>query len=182
MHAPQHFLNYFWKKGRPVGVRPCPLETGESYKILSDPYLKRFSVELYQTGKFTEIVYDSALFDFRLLHAEDLDSWQRNMIEESPETTRSFLRNMDDRIVLIEECHFQNNQCVGCTLFSPHGILIAEQKIFKTEFSDPYNGVVLFDRTGRPIVIKRYAIDEQGSFATLLEELWEHSSFNDVRS
>lgn len=165
-----HFRNYYWKDGKPIGAELSAME-GCSYRIITDPYKKRFSVERYEGESCEEVIYDSNLFDFRHLKVEETDAWQRQCIEESPEKRRSLIRNMDERVILIEEAHFQDDCCRECTIYSPHGIWIATQKIFRTSCGDSFDGVTLFDRTHRPVLTKKYAVEED-VFTTLLCEEW----------
>ena len=58
--------------GKPYGrdiIDPTVAST--SYKIVSDPYFRRFSVEKYQFLQFEKVVYDSYLLDFRHLTVKD---------------------------------------------------------------------------------------------------------------
>jgi hypothetical protein len=169
-----HFLDYYWKNGKPVGSRIGSSKDKETFKVITDPYRKRFSVEKYAFGTFDEVIYDSSLFDFRHLKSEENAAWQRECIEELPDQTRSLIRSMDDRIILIEEAMFQGLLCEGCNILSPHGVLIATQTIKRTSKGDPFNGVIFQDRTGRPVIIKKYEIDDSVTFTELLSEQWEH--------
>lgn len=161
-----HFRNYFWKQGKPVGTLPAHSNDEISFKIITDPYRKRFSVEHYALGAFVEIVYDSSLFDFRHLKADECDAWQREYLDD----TRSLIRNMDERIILIEE----NQTPETCKILSSHKVWIATQKTMRKSDGNPFNGFILYDKTDRPILIKHYDVDESGLFTTLLKEEWEH--------
>lgn len=165
-----HFRNYFWKEGKPVGKDPSDA-TGETFKVITDPYRKRFSVESYSAGKFVDVVYDSNLFDFRHLKSAEIEAWQRECIDGLP--NRSLIRNIDERVILMEEAHFEGDLCTGCTLYSPQGIWIATQKMHLTSKGDAFNGVSLMDKLKRPVLIKEYSIEE-GAFSLLLQEKWVH--------
>lgn len=167
-----HFEDYFWKDGKPCGTKKTSADAPLSYRIITDPYKKRFSVEKYSLGKCQEIIYDSNLFDFRHLKAGADAAWQRECIEETEERSLSYIRNMDERIILKEEAFFSGSFCHSCKIYSPHGILIAIQKIVH---NGSWNGVMLEDILGHPILIKHYELDpSSGEFTTLLKEVWEH--------
>lgn len=160
-----HFRNYFWKEGKPQALHPCTPDEPTSYKIISDPYRKRLSVEQYISGRFERVIYDSSLFDFRHLKSEQWDTWQREHLDEK----RALLRDINDRIILME--YFQEDTC---QIFSPQGILIATQTEQRLSKNDPFNGVTLVDSNAKPVLIKHYDVDEAGNFTTLLKEVWEH--------
>jgi hypothetical protein len=169
-----HFEDYFWKDGKPVGIRKTPPEA-ISFRIITDPYKKRFSVEKYSLEKCQEVIYDSNLFDFRHLKNGADAAWQRECIEEKEEQDLSYIRNMDERIILKEEAFFSGNFCRSCKIYSPHGVLIAIQKILHRSQGDPFNGVILQDILEHPILVKHYELDESsGEFTTLLKEIWDH--------
>lgn len=166
------YHDYEWKRGRPSGVGKefDTLEMG--YKVVADPYYKRISVEKYEEGKFREVIYDSALFDFRHLRAEDA-SWQREVINENGPFITSLVRNMEDRIIFIEIAEFQEDKCLECKILSPHLVPIGKQLIFDTARGDSWNGVLLMDVLGKTILQKRYEKDPvTGDFSNLLEEVW----------
>lgn len=141
-----HYLNIQWKKGIPVGINPIDPKSPRSYKIVKDPYRKRFSVEKYCEGTFDAIVYDSALFDFRKLVDPEQKVWQ-----QTATSSGTHIRDENDRLILIEKYSFENAFCKEARLFSPHGIPIAVQKMYDKAFGDPYDGSVLFDLEGQPI-------------------------------
>ena len=170
-----YFRNYYWNKGKPIGIEISTSNEAETFKIISDPYKKRFSIEKYVFGVFSSVIYDSNLFDFRHLDREENAAWQREVLEELPHQVRSFIRSIDDRIILIEEAFFEEDCCTFCKIFSPHGIWIATQKILYKSRGGAFDGVVLSDKTDRPILIKRYNIEAgTDKFTTLLSEEWEH--------
>ena len=178
METLTHFFSYHWKNGIPIGTRATKQAescSSISFKVISDPYRKRFSVEKYAAGQFVEVIYDSGLFDFRHLRSEETDAWQKEPLEETEGKIRSLIRNMDERVILIEEAHFRDNECTECRIFSPHGIWIATQKVFYQSQGASFNGAILFDRMDKPVLIKRYCLDEEKAlFTTLLSEEWEH--------
>lgn len=173
----QHYIDYIWKHGLPYGIRPCPPGEpirGMTYKIVSDPYHKRNSVEQYFDGNFKSVIYDSVLFDFRQIKQGEQLSWQKTQISETENTAVCHIRNQDDRLVLIEKYAFTNDRCRECRAFSPQGIPISVQKIYYAALNDPYNGTALFDINEHPVMQKKYKTDESsGEFSELLEEKWE---------
>lgn len=170
------YLDYYWKNGKPVGAGFGSINDNQAFKVIRDPYGKRYSVEKYALGKFVEIVYDSSLFDFRHLKSEETSAWQRENLEELPELTRALIRSMDERIILREESYFKDGICHSCKIFSPHGVFVGTQNILRTSSGDLFNGVILHDCLNRPVVIKKYSIDESNSFTELLGEQWDHKS------
>jgi hypothetical protein len=170
-----HFKDYCWCQGKPVGISKTSKETAQSFKIIGDAYHKRFSVERYEMGRFASVVYDSSLFDFRLLKKADEAGWQRETIEETGTHTLSLIRNMEERVILIEKAFFENNICRLCKIYSPQSIEIASQDICFRSRGDAFDGVMLKDILGRFILIKHYALDpETQEFGTLLDEIWDH--------
>jgi hypothetical protein len=99
------YEDYVWKNGLPYGVRPFQenQNNGFSFKIASDPYKKRVSIEKYNKGKFLDVVYDSALFDFRHLKLGEQFAWQKIAISETENEATCHIRNQDDRLILIEK-------------------------------------------------------------------------------
>lgn len=175
----KHYEEYVWKEGLPYGIRPLaapPANVSVTYKVISDPYHKRNSVEKYAFGKFESVVYDSGLFDFRSLKPALQTAWQKTTLDESNPSSRDsvccHIRNEDDRLILIEKYLFEGDLCRSCSAFSPHGPLVSFQKIFYSRLGDAYNGVCLYDSNQHPVLIKKYTVDDEGLFATLLEENW----------
>lgn len=170
----QHYTDYVWKQGLPYGINTASSTENITYKIVSDPYHKRNSIERYVDGNFKDVVYDSALFDFRQLKLGEQLSWQKTSVAETENTAICHIRNQDDRLVLIEKYTFIKDRCKECHAFSPQGIPISVQKIYYTALNDPFNGVVLFDANDHPVMLKKYKIDEaSGEFSDLLEEEWD---------
>jgi len=160
------YKDYHWKEGAPVGEGPHSGSSG--FRIISDPYRKRLSVEQYREERFIATVYDSALFDFRLLKEEAQTAWRKEQVDE----TLCLIRDQDDRIVVRERYFFEEGRCRSCEAWHPCGILISKQKIFYKELHDSFNGVILYDRIGKVVLKKEYAIDEKsGEFSALLREV-----------
>lgn len=169
-----HYQNYYWKQAKPYGlIAVNPLESSYSYKIVIDPYYKRFSIEKYQAGHFVGIIYDSLLFDFRRLKAVDQTAWQKEVLSEESNTLTCLLRDHEDRAILIETHHLDPPFCRSCTLQSIHGVLLSTHYMYYQKLGDPFNGVVLYDAEDRPIMMKTYQMDPQtDEFTTLLTEEW----------
>jgi hypothetical protein len=174
----QYYDDYVWKNGKPYGIGPTTTpEKGLSYKIVSDPYYKRISIEKYLSGDFFSLVYDSALFDFRTLKPAEQTAWQKTSLPEHEGKARCAIRNQDDRLILIEEYQFKGVFCWKCRSTTPHGILVAVQKMFYKSLKDPFDGVILYDVNEHPVIFKLYAIDAlTKDFSELLEEEWDMTS------
>lgn len=172
----QYYHDYVWKNGLPYGIRACSHEDTKnkiSYKIASDPYHKRVSIEKYSNRNFMKIIYDSALFDFRHLKQGEQHAWQRTYIHETENTALCHIRNHDDRLILIEEYLFENELCRECRASSPIGPLLSVQKIYYINFKDHFNGVILFDSNEHAVMSKHYEFDEEKrEFSHLLKEDW----------
>ena len=170
----QLYADYYWKKGVPQGVKKLTDPNANiAYKIVTDPYHKRYTLERYHQGKFETLVYDSFLLDFRKLTPVEQMAWQRETVKETPTELVSLIRNVEDRVVLIEHQFFQNSLCKECLIYSPHQLLVSKQKMFYKSLKDPFDGVILFDLNGKPIMRKKYAIGSEGEFTDLLEECWD---------
>lgn len=167
-----HYQDYYWKSGKPCGFnRVDPLLVAFSYRIVSDPYFKRFTVEKYVCNRFEKIVYDSALLDFRHLTLTDQMAWQREILQEENERMISLLRDQNDRAILTEDLFFENNRCKTCTTFSIHGLLLSIHHMYYKDLKDPFNGTVLYDSEGKLVMRKIYEIDpSSGEFTDLLSE------------
>lgn len=175
----KHWKDYFWKEGRPNGKGALDPENiqGTSYKIVADPYFKRISIEKYLDGHFVASIYDSALFNFRHLKPAEQAAWQKKVVSEEQERMVCHIYNQDDRLILIEEYLFDNHLCRECRSFSPQRVPISVQKIFYTALSDPFNGAILYDMEGKIVLSKRYEVDENGTFTTLIEEKWDNNQW-----
>ena len=172
----RHYKDYVWRGGLPYGVGPVDedeLLGSITYKISSDPYHKRVSIEKYEKGRFSSIIYDSALFDFRQLKLGEQLAWQKTLINETDQAATCHIRNQDDRLILIEEYHFEGDRCRECKAYSPIGHLISIQKISYKDLKDGFNGVTLLDSQGRTVMSKHYDWDDTTKqFTTLLKEEW----------
>lgn len=177
------YRDYFWKDAVPVGQGSLPEKTESdetAYKIVMDPYRKRIAIEMYSGGHFKDLIYDSAIFDFRHLKPEEQTAWQKVKLQETENRVECLIRNQDDRIVAREVYRFENRLCRECQAFSPHGFPISTQLMYYTSLGDAFNGVILFDQNDHPVVSKRYALDEQTSdFTELLEESWNMGNASD---
>lgn len=164
--------DYYWDKGVPKGRKRTTPKEKTSYKILSDPYRKRFSVEEYLEGSFQKILYDSNLFDFRSLFKGEDASWQRETLSETATSAHTLIRNMEERIVLKEElCYDSQGNCTGCTLYSPHGVLLGQQTILDRTHGAPFDGVEFRDASGRIVLQKEYEKNkETGAFENLIRQ------------
>lgn len=170
----KHFQNYYWKAGKPYGLGVVdPIQAPYSYRIVVDPYYKRFSIEKYRYAGFEKIVYDSLLLDFRHLTLKDQMAWQREVLKEENDQSVCLLRNQEDRAVLMEILTFEQNQCRTCLTSSAHGIPLALHRMYYRSLQDPFDGVILYDLEGRPVMMKTYETDPQtGEFTILLSEEW----------
>lgn len=170
----QHHQNYYWKNGKPYGRHVVDKSSDTSYKIIVDPYYRRFSVEKYKQGKFDKIIYDSQLLDFRHLKPTEQIAWEKEEIQAEDSPIRCLLRNQDDRLILVETHNFDQDRCRTCQMSSIHGIPISTHRMYYTALNDTFNGVVLFDMENRPVMFKKYEVDAlTGDFTTLIEENWD---------
>lgn len=160
-----HYKDYRWKEGIPRGLGRTDA-IGTTYKIPMDPYRKRISVEEYRDGAFQRVIYDSALINFRHLKPEHQTAWQ-----QIREGSRIFIFDQDDRLVFIEEYTFEGELCRKTKTTSPHGVLLCTQELNYEALGDTFNGTILYDSSGRTVLLKKYSIDEpSGQFLELLEE------------
>lgn len=173
------YKDYYWLKGVPRGRDPIdPQESptlAVSYKIVDDPYHKRYSVERYEHGHFVAIVYDSILLDFRHLKPAEQQGWSKETTASDDNAITCLIRNQDDRLVCLETHLFEDDVCRECSIFSPHGWLLATNRMFYRSRGDAADGVILLDREERPVMYKLYEIGEDGSFTELIEEQWDLS-------
>jgi hypothetical protein len=170
----KQFRDYYWKNGKPYGMHEVdPTQVTPSYKIVTDPYYKRFSIEKYQSTTFDKVIYDSLLLDFRHLTLKDQIAWQREILREDNEHSYCLLRNQEDRVVHLETLTFEKNQCRTCVTSSVHGVPLSTHRMYYRFLQDTFDGVVLYDREDRPVMIKTYELDpETGEFTNLLSEEW----------
>lgn len=164
------YNDYYWKNGKPYGKGVTSSLLRITYRIVIDPYHKRYSLEEYKEGHFERVIYDSALFDFRHLRRPEHATWQKETLKDSS----TLIRDHDDRVILKETYEFQGDLCRACHLFTPNGILLSTHRLFYQPLGDPFNGVVLLDINNKPILKKTYALDPAThSFTDLLTETWE---------
>ena len=171
---PTTYTSYYWNHGIPKGFSKIKTsETpGTHYKIVSDPYHKRYSIEKYSGSTYVKTLYDSAAFDFRLLKPAEQMGWQKETLSEDTEMTTCLIRNLDDRVILTEENFFEKGLCTGSRAYCPLGKPISIQTIYSTRRGDVFNGVLLKDMNHQPITFKRYAVNKEGEFTEVLEEHW----------
>jgi hypothetical protein len=171
----KNFGNYYWKNGKPYGFDEVdPSKAPFSYKIVIDPYFRRFSIEKYLYTQFEKVVYDSHLLDFRHLSLKDQVAWQREVLKEGGSQSICLLRNQDDRAVLLETLTFDQNQCRTCETSSVHGVPLAVHRMYYQSMKDSFDGVVLYDMEERPVMMKIYETDPQtGEFTNLIREEWD---------
>lgn len=168
------YRNYYWKAGKPYGQELVVPESPLAYKIVTDPYGKRYSIEKYREGQFESVVYDSLLLDFRHLTAANQMAWQRENLKEEETCIVCLLRNQEDRAILLETHHFDKGVCLSCDICSIHGLSLATQRLYYQSKHHPFDGVVLFDLENRPVMMKTYQVDPlSGEFTTLLTEEWD---------
>lgn len=176
MDETPHFQDYFWSNGKPRGVKKTTKNASLSFRIIVDPYHKRYSVERYHLGHFKDAIYDSNLFDFRHLKKGEEAGWQREILKETPHQQLALIRNIEERAILIEEAEFQEELCRTCKILSPHGIWIATQKMLHRSLGDDFDGVALLDILDHPILVKHYEKSPKtGEFGKLLDEVWDHT-------
>lgn len=170
-----HYTHYFWKDGIPVGNSKIdPSKAKNSYKIVSDPYKKRISIEKYHFLNFDKIIYDSALINFRDLKKPELMAWQKSIEKDLQGENKGFIRNQDDRLVFIETYRFDGDLCRECRITSPHGLFLSLHKMSYSHLGDPFDGVTLYDANDIPVMQKRYEFDKNTQqFTELLEERWD---------
>ncbi len=171
----KQYLDYYWSQGVPKGRLTALEGSSETYKIVDDPYHKRYSIERYREGRFVEVVYDSVLLDFRHLKPATQQGWQREETASTEETIECLLRNQEDRVVFLEKHLFEGHLCRKCDVFSPHGMLCSVHLMHYTILGDSWDGVALWDRNQRMVMQKRYKPAENGEFGELVEERWEFS-------
>jgi len=160
--------------GKPYGLKIVEAQSAKSYKIVTDAYHKRYSIEKYQQGQFETVIYDSSLLDFRHLKPVDQLAWNRECLKEDNQSAVYILRNQDDRAILIETQLFEKNWCRSCEIRSVHGIPLSTHQMFYQAFGDPFDGVILYDIENHPVMKKTYAIDSiTKEFSQLLTEEWD---------
>jgi len=171
--------DYTWKEGRPLPRKKLstPLENGPSFKIISDPYHKHITVELYQNGRYECTIYDSSLLDFRKLKPVDQTGWSREILDD-----KVIIRDMDDRVVHIEVYEFEDNFCRTCKVYSPHNWLTSTHRLYYQALGDPFNGVVLFDNYEKPVLVKKYKVNQKNEFTELIQEDWDMNKVSHAKN
>lgn len=164
------YEEYCWIDGQPYGVRPVD-SAAVAYKIISDPYRKWITVEQYCAGQFSRVIYDSRFLDFRKLHPSEQVGWERERGLETADQAVYYIRNQDDRLVYKETQFFRNDRCMECHIHSPQGSLLSIHRMSYTDQGGEFDGVVLYDAHGRLVMVKKYALDDNGQFAELIEEI-----------
>jgi hypothetical protein len=179
------YRDYVWLKGVPRGRDPLlPEEAPKAevaYKIVDDPYHKRYSLERYEKGHFNSVVYDSMQLDFRHLKPAEQQGWSTEMTCADEDTTTCLIRSQDDRIIYLETHLFEGDVCRECHIFSPQGLLLATNRMYYRAHGDAVDGVVLFDRLDKPVMYKLYETGEDGQFTELIEEHWDLSDLKEFR-
>lgn len=178
MIVTKHYQDYLWREGIPYGLNALEDSNIQNqqitFKIISDPYKKRISIEKYIDLQFNELIYDSYLLDFRSLKSSDQTAWQKTLIKETPDSTVCLIRNQDDRMIFFEECFFEKDFCRTCQIRSPQGIPLSLHKMYYQVLNDSFNGVTLFDNLGHLVMFKQYATDEiSGEFTDVIKENWD---------
>lgn len=156
------YRKYLWKGGKPVG---CEIDPQGSFRLVGDPYGKRHLIEEYINGRFSRLIYDSSLFDFRHLHERNQVGWSKEWLSEN----RLLVRDRDHIPLFIEEHQFREGRPIHCLLITPHGLPFGSQKVSYTAFGDPFNGVTLFDSRGEQVLKKIYSLDDNGEFKDVEE-------------
>lgn len=171
------YRDYIWQKGVPTGCGRLTAEEATTtpffYKIVTDPYRKRFSVERYNAGRLDRVVYDSLLLDFRHLKPSDQQGWQRELISQSDLTQVCLIRNQEERVLYRELLRFEGHLCRECRIVSLQDVLLSTHCMRYTALGDRFNGILLHDCNDHIVLAKRYASGADGDFTELLEERWD---------
>ncbi len=171
-----YYSDYYWDFGKPRGKNSGEVQRNHKeirYRIVQDPYFRRYTIEKYSPDTRPELVYDSALLDFRKVKKMEQTGWKKEILEENADTIFCLIRDQDDRIILEESYTFREGLCTGCEIFYPSGGLLSTQVIHYKALGDEDNVVILYDRLLRPVVKKIYAAHETtGEFTDLLHECW----------
>jgi len=157
--------DYRWKNGLPVPQRA--VSEGLKYKLISDPYNKHISIERYLNDRYESTIYDSKILDFRKLKPADQTGWSQELTNQGV-----LIRDMDDRVVHIEHHEFEDSLCRTCKIYSPHNWLASIHRLYYTALGDPFNGVILFDPNDKPVMEKKYQVNDQNEFTELISEEW----------
>ncbi|SCA62568.1 hypothetical protein SCG7086_AB_00270 [Chlamydiales bacterium SCGC AG-110-P3] len=173
--------DYYWDDGVPRGRHP--ISSGNVplyYKLVSDPYHKRLSIEEYRSDTFSTVIYDSAIFDFRWLKPAAQVGWQKETISETDTEVISLIRTIEDRVILKEVYSFDGPFCLECHAFSPQDIPVSTQKVHYKSRGDIFNGVVLYDMNNHPVTFKKYETGTDGQFTHVIEEQWSFRALPEV--
>lgn len=172
------YRDYIWKKGVPLGcgrlLDDQILQLPFAYKIVDDPYRKRFSIERYLGAAFDQVIYDSQLLDFRRLKPAEQQGWQREIIQQTANETSCLIRNQEERMLYLEHLRFESQYCRECRLSTPQGTPLSIHRLFYTALNDSFDGILLYDNNDHLVLAKRYAVGPTGEFTELLEERWDH--------
>lgn len=167
------YRDYYWENGRPRGQDLQQTQEEICYRIVVDPYYKRYSIEKYENQQFLDVIYDSALFDFRWLKPQEQVAWQKVKVVENEKEMTCLIKNQDDRVIAVEKYYFEEDLCRRSEMFYPNGKQLATQVISYTKLGDEKNLVILLDAYSHPVVIKEYEADEDtGEFSLMIKEDW----------
>ena len=144
----KHYKNYGYKDGLPFGINALSdddVAENISFKIVSDPYMKRISVEKYFKGVFETTIYDSNLLNFRHLNESELQTWQKKVVKQEDNFEQCLICNQDDRVIFIESYFFDDNVCKKCVMTSPQGVHLCTQIMndAKVILYDSNNNIVI---------------------------------------
>lgn len=171
-----YFLDYYWKDGQPYGIGTKDPLLG--FNIVKDPYRKRISIEYFTQGKFSSLIYDSNLFDFRKLKPEAQIAWQKEFIKEEEGKVHYLIKDQEDRTILFEVSHFVEGVCRLTECYYPTQILLCRQKLFYKNLGDTFNGVLLEDTKKKPILLKEYDLNlETEEFQNVVKEVWNFENY-----
>lgn len=153
-----YYRDYGWEEGRPIGIGKITREASLCYRLVSDPYQKWLSIEMYREGQFATLIYDSRLLDFRRLTAQAQAAWRKERID----SRESWIYNEDDRLILKERYSE-----MACAIYSPHSLLLCRYALLKDEAR-----VVLYDSHHHLVMTQQYRVFADGEFIDLQEENW----------
>lgn len=176
----KHYKDYFWNNGAPQGLQALDLEEvskEDSYKIVSDPYLKHISIEAYEKGHFVKVVYDSQFLNFKKLKPEFQQAWERQLLNDGNEC---LIKDQDDRIILKERYVFKDSLCCECHIFSATDYYLASQYVYYTSLGDLINGVAFYDANDHIVMLKEYQIDELNNFTEVTKTIWSFSPYDKI--
>jgi hypothetical protein len=164
----EFYLKFSWKNGTPFGIDPVQGAVPVAYRVIKDPYRKRFSVERYHNLIYQSTVYDSGVFDFRKLRSAEQKVWRREEIEQG-----ALIRDEDDRVILRERYFFLGDVCQELELRSAQDLLVARQTMYYSSLGDPFDGALLFDLEGGVILWKKYALEsETNQWSHVISQGW----------